>query len=83
MLADEGFEGVEQYDFPTPHTWTLDDFIGYLSSTSFASKERFGGNTDDVEAAVRRALLDYDPSGTYSETMPFYYIVGRAPGAGR
>jgi hypothetical protein len=39
-FAEAGFEEVEQYDFPAPHAWTLDSFIGYLYSTSLLKDAR-------------------------------------------
>jgi SAM-dependent methyltransferase len=79
VLTEAGFEEVEQYDFPTPHVWTLDSFIGYLYSTSFASKGSLGSSAESIEEELRRELLAYDPSGTYPETIAFYYILGRVP----
>jgi len=79
VLTQAGFEEVEQYDFPTPHVWTLDSFVGYLYSTSFASKGSLGSSAESVEEELRRELLAYDPSGRYSETIDFYYILGRVP----
>lgn len=79
VLTQAGFEEVEQYDFPTPHVWTLDSFIGYLYSTSFASKGSLGSSAESIEEELRRELLSYDPSGRYPETIDFYYILGRVP----
>ena len=74
ILAREGFD-LESIDVCIDHTWTLDTFLGYLRSTSFASREVLGA-VDDFDADMRRTLLDYDASGRYSERVPFYCILG-------
>ena len=42
VLAAGGFVDIEHHRFPTPHTWTLDAFIGYMYSTAKASKASSG-----------------------------------------
>lgn len=75
VLHSSGFKDICEYKFPTPYIWTVDSFIGYLHSTSFASKKAFGDALPDFEADMRQALLSYNPSGRYPETMEFYYIL--------
>lgn len=79
ILEAVGFEDVENHRFPTPYVWTLDSFVGYLCSTSKASKAVLGDHAEEFEADLRRALLDYDSRGQYPETIDFYYILGRRP----
>jgi hypothetical protein len=79
VLKAVGFEDVEDHRFPTPHVWTLDSFIGYLYSTSQASKALLGDYAKEFENDMRRALLDYDSRGLYPETIDFFYILGRRP----
>ena len=79
VLAAAGFVDIEQRDFPTPYTWTPDTITGYLRSTAFLSSLASDRSSEQFEAELRRALLDYDPSGLYEETMAFYYIIGRRP----
>ena len=79
VLAQSGFMDIEEYTFPTPHTWSVASFIGYLASTATASKASIQGSVDEFNAEVRRTLLEYDESGTYRETMTFYYVLGRRP----
>ena len=80
ILAAAGFDDVEERVFWTPYRWTLDTFLGYLRSTSFSGRRVLGEVADDFEADLRRALLAYDASGVYEETIKFYYILGRRPG---
>src|SRR5207302_10373641 len=62
-----------------PYTGTPDTISGYLRSTAFLSSLASDRSSEQFEAELRRALLDYDPSGLYEETMAFYYIIGRRP----
>lgn len=78
VLENAGFD-IEVHRFPTPHVWTLDSFIGFLYSTSKASKSVLGDNVNEFEADMRQALLNYDSRGCYRETIDFYYILGRVP----
>lgn len=81
VLRDAGFDEVAEYRFPTPHSWTLDSFIGYLRSTSVSSKITREGSTEAFEAELRQRLLCYDPGGQYPETIDFYYVLARRPRA--
>ncbi len=66
--------------FHVRHTWTLDTFMGYLFSTSFASLEVLGGAAKNFETEMRRPLLDYNGSGQYEERIEFYCILARPRG---
>lgn len=79
VLAAAGFADVEERPFPVEHVWTLDGFLGYLASTSFAGPEVLGDEAVAFENEMRAELLAYDPSGRYPEVIAFYYIVGRKP----
>ena len=79
MLAAAGFVDIEQRDFPSPYVWTPDTIIGYLRSTATVSSLASERSSEQLEAGLRRALLDYDPSGLYEEPMAFYYIIARRP----
>ena len=79
VLQTAGFEDVASYEFPTPHVWTLDDFVGYLYSTSGVSKRVLGDRAEGFEADLRRTLVEYDAGGRYPETAMFGYILARRP----
>lgn len=78
-LQAAGFEHIEEHEFPTPQTWTLNDFVGYIFSTGAASKKVFGDAAGAFEAELRRALLSHEPSGIFAETITFSYILARRP----
>ena len=84
VLTALGFEHVGTYDFPHPYVWTLDSILGNLHSTSKLSRIALGDETQRFDADLRRALLTYDSSGRYLETLRFSYSLFKKPkGKGR
>ena len=79
VLTAHGFEHVGTYDFPHPYVWTPDSILGNLHSTSNLSRLALGDETQRFDADLRRALLTYDSSGRYLETLRFGYSVFRRP----
>jgi len=79
-LRSAGFVDVKEYPFWTPHTWTLDDLIGYLYSTSVVAQAQRAGIAEEFEADFRETMLAYDSSGVYQESIYFYYMLARKPG---
>ncbi len=79
ILEEAGFFDVQNHRFPTPHIWNVDSFIGYLYSTSVASRRVLGDDVEAFEADLRRELLACDSSGRYSETVDFFYNLARRP----
>jgi SAM-dependent methyltransferase len=79
FLADVGFLRIEEHHFQAPHVWTLDDFVGYLYSTSVVAAIVRAGKGARFEAELRAALLAYDPAGRYPETLRFSTILAIAP----
>jgi hypothetical protein len=78
VLREAGFE-IEEHDFPTRRTWSLDDFVGYLRSTSVFTQIRRRMDPGPLEAELRERMLNLDPSGRYEETIAFSYILARKP----
>lgn len=67
-VAKSGFKNVENHIFPAyTHVWTVETIIGYLYSTSFASKRFFGDNAVQFEYELKSALLDIDSTGVFTE----------------
>lgn len=76
VLADQGFAEVREYQFPTAHSWTIDNFVGYLHSTSVITnipEDRRG----DFEADLRTLLRSISAEHGLSEIIDFYYILAR------
>ncbi|WP_417385537.1 class I SAM-dependent methyltransferase [Gimesia sp.] len=74
VLIDAGFK-LEEIKHEYLQTWTLDDLLGNLYSTSFASPAVLGTKRADFEADLRTTLLDFNPGGTYEEQMTFYALM--------
>lgn len=64
-----------------PHTWTADSLIGYLKSTSVASRRALGDRAGQFESELRTVLRESDPSGSYGETVEFFMLLARRPEA--
>jgi 2-polyprenyl-3-methyl-5-hydroxy-6-metoxy-1,4-benzoquinol methylase len=82
ILREAGFVNIRNRRFPTKHTWSIDSFIGYLYSTSVASRRVLGDNVEAFETDLRRELLGCDSSGCYGETVHFFYDLARRPERG-
>jgi len=85
-IADEeatiraaGFAPLVSREFGAAHEWRLPELLGNLRSTSFLSRAALGDRHQAFEAALTTALLAYDPSGRYAETVRFGYTVARRP----
>lgn len=74
VLINAGYR-LEEIKHPHSQTWTLDELIGNLYSTSFASPAVLGNKQPAFEADLRKTLLDYDHSGLYQEEMTFYALL--------
>ncbi|WP_432832884.1 class I SAM-dependent methyltransferase [Dactylosporangium sp. CA-092794] len=79
VLRAIGFVQVTDTTFPVSHTWTVEDFLGYLYSTSFASKSVLGDRIESFESDMQEALRNHDPSGIYTETLRFHCVIGHKP----
>jgi len=79
VLAEGGFEQVAKHEFPVPYVWEIDQFIGYLCSTSYSSREFWGEAWADFEFDLRNTLATFAPAGVLTETISAYFVVGRKP----
>jgi SAM-dependent methyltransferase len=78
-LRGAGFDPVVTRDFPSAHEWSLRELLGNLRSTSVLSRAALGERHAEFEAALTAALLAYEPSGRFAETIRFGYTVARKP----
>ncbi len=74
-----GFTAVSTHGFGAAHEWRLPELLGNLRSTSVLSRAALGARHPSFEAALSAALLTFDPSGRYVETVEFGYTVARTP----
>lgn len=79
VLAEAGFADVSKHEFPVRHVWEIDQFIGYLGSTSYSSREFWGDTWADFERDLRATLATFAPAGSLIETISAYFTVGRKP----
>jgi SAM-dependent methyltransferase len=78
-LEAAGFTDIASRRFPVDHVWTLESLLGNLRSTSVLSRQALGARHAAFEAALSEALLAYDPSGRYPETVGCGYTFARRP----
>lgn len=78
-FAASPFSVVNKYDFPVVRTWNADQIIGYLYSSSFASKELLGSRVNHFERDIRRELLAFSPNDTFVEHNEFELFLARRP----
>src|SRR5207247_8702458 len=57
VLKAAGFEDVEDREFDIPYVWSVETFIGYLYSTSFASRAVLGEAAEAFETDLVHSLL--------------------------
>jgi len=79
VLRHAGFTPVESRSFEAPHIWTLESLLGYLRSTSFASRAALGERHAAFEAELTARLLAFDNSGRYPEIVASGYTLARKP----
>ena len=69
VIANSQFARQEKFEFTFPKEWTIDSYLGYIYSTAFGLPSFFGENRDKFEADLRAALLEVEPSGTFTEQL--------------
>jgi SAM-dependent methyltransferase len=74
LLAASAFSDVETLSVAVERTWTADELIGLILSTSVGSPERLGDRRPEFEERVRQEL-----PGEYRESVRVDAVVGRRP----
>lgn len=77
VLSDAGFVDVAKYEFLVHRVWEVDQFIGYLCSTSYSSMQFWGGAWDGYVQQLRETLAGFTVEGCLTETISAYFVVGR------
>jgi ubiquinone/menaquinone biosynthesis C-methylase UbiE len=78
-FAVSPFPLVEKQQLPIVRHWTSDEIIGYLYSTSFASKELLGERAGRFEDTLKRELQTLSPNDIFTEHNTFeIYLARRA-----
>lgn len=82
ILREAGFLDVTECRFPTSHAWAVDEFIGFLWSTSYTAPIRQNpALAIEFENDLRAQLVECEPSGQLRESIAHYYILGPKPSA--
>jgi ubiquinone/menaquinone biosynthesis C-methylase UbiE len=80
VLRASPFHSVEQASFPITRVWTTESILGYLYSTSLASRTKFGDKICEFEDKLRQILLKISPDDCFVEKDQWDVIVGRKDG---
>jgi SAM-dependent methyltransferase len=76
LIAGSPFELGEVGATTLELTWSLDEVVGYLYSTSFANRALLGSGTEAFEAELRGALEGVEPSGRYARRIEVDWAFG-------
>ena len=76
-LTNSPFGGYEEWNYDFTRTWTLEEVINFLYSTSFASKRFFGDKLAKFEKELKTELLKLEPSGIFKEGVRLQALIGK------
>ncbi|MBH0777812.1 class I SAM-dependent methyltransferase [Nocardia bovistercoris] len=69
ILARSAFRQVQQRAYQFTRTWTIEQAIGYLYSTSMPLRRLLGDSRSAFEQEVTDTLLAIDPAGQFTEPV--------------
>lgn len=73
-LARTLFGQIEVVDIPVLERWSMDEIIGYLYSTSYASKIVLGERTESFEMDIRNRLSALSADGSFEKLIEYTVI---------
>ncbi len=76
MLRRTRFQNIQTRDILEPEIWTLDEIVGFLYSTSFASTYVLGDLRPAFEAAIRERLEPLRVDGGFAKEQEHTLIWG-------
>lgn len=76
FLEESAFNQVEEVSVPVHRKWTIESILGYLYSTSFASRGLFGERIEEFESAVKDTLANHGDGETFPEENEFLLRIG-------
>jgi SAM-dependent methyltransferase len=74
-LARTRFKKIEQTDIPVVEHWSIDQIIGHLYSTSYASKMVVGDRANDLEQDLRQSLARIASDKPFEKTNEITAII--------
>lgn len=78
-LRAAGLE-VDERESVVEHMWTCDSIVGFMFSTSIASRRVLGDKASNFEADLRGALLEAEPSDRFVSMQRFGFTRGMKDG---
>jgi ubiquinone/menaquinone biosynthesis C-methylase UbiE len=79
VLQQSAFSHVESFVIPVTRTWTAQQILGYLYSTSFAAPGLFEDKREDFERVLLDKLHRMMPNNKFIEENQFEVILARRP----
>jgi ubiquinone/menaquinone biosynthesis C-methylase UbiE len=79
VLRAAGLTIEGEFEFATPHEWTVRTLTGFVYSTSILSPEALGEHRQAFADDLSRRLLTLDPGGVFGEAVDFSYTLARGP----
>ncbi len=80
IVKESPFSNVSEAVVPVDRTWSATQVIGYLYSTTFASRDLFADRIGEFELAIHEVLSPYkDQQGLLYERASFKIVVGTKP----
>jgi SAM-dependent methyltransferase len=76
-LKETPFCALTEATFLQPQVWNTDSIVGYLFSTSFASRAVLGGKAEGFERDLRARLSDLSPGGRFEDEIEYSVISAR------
>jgi hypothetical protein len=73
-LRKTRFREVEETDIYVQEQWSIDQIVGYLFSTSYASQAVLGNKAESFERSVRERLLRLRPDGCFEKKAEYTAI---------
>lgn len=67
IIKRSKFSDLEHFNREYFQDWTIEQILGFLSSTSFASRRLLGDRINDFENELRAKLLKINSSGVFTE----------------
>lgn len=74
-VCSSAFGGCHERDFHEDHAWSLEELIGYMRSTSFASSSALADRTEKFYHDLRSRLLDNRPDGLFPDVSGTTVVV--------
>ncbi len=77
VLSQTRFGHAQMHDIYVEESWTMDEIVGFLYSTSYASKSVLGDKVDAFESDLRGHLHSLKSDGPFRKTVEYTAIWAR------